>query len=591
MFQIGQCNLFSEDDGEVFEIKEYNLFRENYDKIKNKELIRYTFSKIKTQTSELNENPHPFEVDALLDKSTLNIKKNRLTFNLPLNISIADVFEEYDNLNTEERNSVQNIPLILEENGEILLLDILTRTDIDLIDNYDRLSSHQREFLKNIIEILNPHKKLLELLVLISNVNIYNIFIEYDKLSNDQSPVFKNIIKSLGGNSENVLRLFVGGEPGTGKSYLIKILKLWVEDILGNKIAISAPTKTGAMCIKGDTIHKLFRLPVDNDNKPSYKPLTSAELSILRRELNDVILFIIDDIYLVSSDLLGCIHIRLTEIYGTKGHSNCWFGGKHILLLGDLFLYDAVAFFPPVFCKINDPFIQKQVYETIFLTVRPNFEFNIWDLFEYDELTYNMRQEKDQNYLDLLRRLRSKTYDVKADTQIETREITANKFECDINQLYLFERPGDCNRFNHYMLSLKSNCKIKLQAIDEIVYSENYVHPCMLPEKVNYYFHLDENIIIANGSRVMLTADVGDFAAGSIANVICVHLPDAPKLQFVTVEFDNNKRVNIYRITSQYEASDGIFYTRLQFPFILAFALTILDSLGLQLNKISDRRY
>jgi len=130
--------------------------------------------------------------------------------------------------------------------------------------------------------------------------------------------------------------LYVSGEGGTGKSYLIKTIKCWIKQNLKKDTAIAAFTGIAAFNINGLTVHRLLQLPVEHGQIPKYKQLSDHVLKILRAELKNVILFIIDEVSMISNLTLKYIHLRLSEIFDIIDCDDGWFGKKHILLFGDL---------------------------------------------------------------------------------------------------------------------------------------------------------------------------------------------------------------------------------------------------------------
>jgi len=155
------------------------------------------------------------------------------------------------------------------------------------------------------------------------------------KLNMDQKRVFDRVITTV--RSENsILRLYVSGEGGTGKSYLIKTIKCWIKQNLKKDTAVAAPTGIAAFNIDGLTIHRLLQLPVEHGNTPKYKRLSDHVLKLLRAELNDVILFVIDEVSMISNLTLMYIHLRLSEIFDSNDCDDGWFDKKHIFLFGDL---------------------------------------------------------------------------------------------------------------------------------------------------------------------------------------------------------------------------------------------------------------
>lgn len=55
------------------------------------------------------------------------------------------------------------------------------------------------------------------------------------KLNVDQKRVFNMVTKTINNDNGNILRCFVSGTGGTGKSFLIKTLKAWVKGFLNKK--------------------------------------------------------------------------------------------------------------------------------------------------------------------------------------------------------------------------------------------------------------------------------------------------------------------------------------------------------------------
>ncbi|KYN13600.1 DNA repair and recombination protein pif1, mitochondrial, partial [Trachymyrmex cornetzi] len=166
------------------------------------------------------------------------------------------------------------------------------------------------------------------------------------------------------------------------------------------------------------------------------------------------------------------IRLRLSEIYDTTDCDDGWFDKKHILLFGDLLQL------PPV---QDSAFIQLTV-ENIRKYLGSLSATNLWTLFDYDELTINMRQQGDESYRKLLSRIRvglltPSDYDI-----LEKRKISfkGESFEtrlselCDfINNLLsdpvcLLPTCHMCNELNVAMLSRITSKEIFLIAEDTI---------------------------------------------------------------------------------------------------------------------------
>ncbi|KMQ81813.1 dna repair and recombination protein mitochondrial, partial [Lasius niger] len=202
------------------------------------------------------------------------------------------------------------------------------------------------------------------------------------KLNMDQKRVFDKVINTVELN-KSILRLYVSGEGDTGKSFLMKTIKCWIKQNLNKDTAVAAPTGIAAFNIDGLT-DRLLQLPVEHGHTPKYKQLSDHVLQVLRADLKDVILFVIDEVSTISNLTLMYIRLRLFEIFDTNDCDDGWFGRKHIPLFGDLLQLPPVRE-DPIFMHLSDEEIAKHLGSLSAV--------NLWTtLFDYDKLTINMRQ-------------------------------------------------------------------------------------------------------------------------------------------------------------------------------------------------------
>lgn len=137
-----------------------------------------------------------------------------------------------------------------------------------------------------------------------------------------------------------------------------------------------APTGTAANNINGRTLHSIFKIPIGPFLQ--YSSLSSLTLKNMRKEFQNVHTIVIDEVSMVSSEMLTFISRRLSEI------KNCEsvFGGLNVILIGDFFQLRPV---------------------------KGRFSFTntlIWHLFDPVFLTENIRQSTDISYMQLLNRVR-----------------------------------------------------------------------------------------------------------------------------------------------------------------------------------------
>ena len=86
------------------------------------------------------------------------------------------------------------------------------------------------------------------------------------------------------------------------------------ENLKDKRITVNALTSIVAYSVQGLTIHKLFQLPVQHKDTPKYKTLSDQVIDILREELRNVELFIIDEVSMISNITFIYLYLRLCEI-------------------------------------------------------------------------------------------------------------------------------------------------------------------------------------------------------------------------------------------------------------------------------------
>ena len=119
--------------------------------------------------------------------------------------------------------------------------------------------------------------------------------------------------------------LFVTGRAGTGKSTLLNHLA-WHSS---KQLVIAAPTGVAALNVGGQTIHSLFKLPIGVIGS---QPI--EQTSELRKLLNTIDTLVIDEVSMVSADLLDAVDRSLRQ---ARARTSEPFGGVQLVLFGDPF--------------------------------------------------------------------------------------------------------------------------------------------------------------------------------------------------------------------------------------------------------------
>ena len=151
------------------------------------------------------------------------------------------------------------------------------------------------------------------------------------------NPEFQNAWKLLQFTHRSV---FLTGKAGTGKSTFLKYICANTR----KKHIVLAPTGIAAVNVGGQTLHSFFKLP--------FKPLVPDDPEFaknfkqrmkygkpLQKLIKKLELIIIDEISMVRADIIDFVD-RILKVY--SGNSREPFGGKQLLLVGDIFQLEPV---------------------------------------------------------------------------------------------------------------------------------------------------------------------------------------------------------------------------------------------------------
>ena len=202
--------------------------------------------------------------------------------------------------------------------------------------------------------------------------------------------------RKLGNPQPKPPLLMCHGGAGAGKSTVIdtvakmsqKIIAKDGDDIDCPGIIKVAFTGTAASNIKGVTAHSMFNLCFTNKE---YTKIDPKKLDGKRAQLKNFFMLIVDEISMISSDILYATEARCQEI--TQKY-DLPFGGIAVLVFGDMMQLKPVMapwiYEPPRFER----------FKTLYM-VEPR-----WEMFNSIILEINHRQGEDQAYADLLNRVR-----------------------------------------------------------------------------------------------------------------------------------------------------------------------------------------
>ena len=405
--------------------------------------------------------------------------------------------------------------------------------------------------------------------------------------------------------------LFVTGGAGTGKSHVIRAIKEHLERSVSggpNKHAcmLMAPTGVAAFNIGGLTIHRALQLQVEHGRLARQISLGALALHDLRDLWKGVHTIIIDEVSMVSYQILKSIHSRLCEIYANDEI----FGGLNVIAVGDFYQLSPV----------NGSFIFSDQRSS------GRLASHLWrDFFTMVELKVNMRQQNDTSFSQMLNRIRKGDHTHKDVKAIQGRLVSNGDIDLSAapfdTALRLYPRTASVDEYNESQIAyLAQTTKLyTFEAEHAILQSRgqfyanvqyNEVPERLIPQDDKECAALPRRLKLAVGARVMLHRNIncGDGlvngARGKIVGFkwsgnasdqskpgelpVEVYVrfldPNVGRISRVPVSSGEQDVVPIRPISARFYGKEGTLLQRTQIPLILCWAATVHKVQGLSLD-------
>ncbi|CAH1645765.1 unnamed protein product [Spodoptera littoralis] len=426
------------------------------------------------------------------------------------------------------------------------------------------------------------------------------------RLNIQQKDLMKRVSETIQKNLQDdpayqPLLLFITGGAGSGKSFLLKLIVEQVRrcyaptvDPLLQPIFVEVAALTGvaAKQINGRTLHSVFALPIEKGNTMSYSKMTGERLERERRKWRYIQWLVIDEISMVSYENFRNIHLRLQEFK----NNSLLFGGINVLIFGDIMQL------PPVkghWCFEQPP--------------RLSAEIHLWRQFSFCELTINMRQRADVEFIDLLNNLRfGELTTAQLELLCEKRHTSLTGNFADGAAVRIFPTLKLVDEYNSRMTEslIKESRVYVINAVDEsreaATYGKRPPHN-VVPVDPNNCGGLLTSLKIGVGSRIMLRRNISvsdglvNGAMGVIKNIKwpalrrdqleAGELPEAVLVQFDDETVGRRVKdaegfVSIAPTCATFQANKGYGdVERRMLPIILSWAVTVHKLQGTTLER------
>ncbi|MDD3232250.1 MAG: DEAD/DEAH box helicase [Clostridia bacterium] len=501
----------------------------------------------------------------------------------------ADLFTEISNQEIKAENKLHTIKsCISEEVNQIHFKNISSIDKINQsLDTLIKMSSQAiednikfKKIIENFTEIGNDSK----------NLNIIDDLKEQESIINK---ALNNVEESKNTNKDNYIdainiqetdnqildvdqqkalntmettnsNCFITGRAGTGKSFLIKIF----EKSTKKRILKTAPTGIAALNISGATLHSVFgfnnisNLPLEDINKESLKLKSEKKLVLQNFDT-----LIIDEISMVRVDILE----KINKVLQVVNNSNLPFGGKQVILFGDLFQL------PPITNKTEETYL-KNKYGGIyffFSTIYKNSKFI------FIELTKNHRQKQDTSYFNILNNIRE---GIILDEDLT---IINNRTNFDKNELRrvvkILPKKEEAEKVNKDELSkiIAKEYTFNTVVVDSKSKDQNVV--------IEKTFPITEKLKLKVGCLIMFVSnDLNKRWVNGTLGIVSFLSECVIKVKINNIEYEVHKET--FTLQEAVLSNNKIFYQPIyaveQYPIVLAYAITIHKSQGMTYQKI-----
>ncbi len=388
--------------------------------------------------------------------------------------------------------------------------------------------------------------------------------IDISKIDTD-SAEFQNALTLLTFTHQSV---FLTGKAGTGKSTFLQYLTHTTK----KKYVILAPTGIAAVNAGGQTLHSFFKLPfkpmlpddpeVKDTRRLKERMKYNADKIKLLRSLD---LIIIDEVSMVRADTIDFID-RLLKIY--CGNKREPFGGKQLLLVGDLFQLE--------------PVITGDVRDVLNYHYRDGqFFFNAH---AFDQLSIvpielcKVYRQSDSSFIELLDRIR-----IGAPTMLDLDRINARAVGLtqgsDDFTMTLATRRDTVDEINQSRLNA---LRTQQRTYEGIIMGE--FPESSLPTERELILKIDAQVVFVKNdiTRRWVNGTIGKVVDYGDED-ITIQLEDGTK-HAVTQEVWENVKYEYDE--EKHEVKEIVLGTFKQYPIKLAWALTIHKSQGLTFDKV-----
>ena len=360
--------------------------------------------------------------------------------------------------------------------------------------------------------------------------------------------------------------VFLTGRGGVGKSHLTQAVIKHYKSELKNVVVLGS-TGIAAVNVGGVSVHSFFKFGICSslEELRGYDRKQRGKLGELKKMLDVCDLIVIDEISMISAGLMDMIYYRLMSSR---------FVGR-VMLVGDFYQL------PPV---------QKEQNESKLFNFLYAFNSSAWEDMKFTNVELLVsKRTNDLKFYEILSRLRVGELDDEMMTYIESLRVGA--IEPDSETSVLFGRNAEAEMLNQKRL-LALNTPLEISNSDVLVMDENLDKKEF--EKWANTLNISRNLEMKIGAKIIFTSNKwGEYYNGEQGKIMQI-LKENGAISSVIVQKDSGEICEIEKCAYNFcalnlnedEIEENVQASLYQFPFKLAYALTIHKSQGMSINSL-----
>ena len=257
-------------------------------------------------------------------------------------VKLLGLHSEVINKNREkfEKNNmindlIKSIERKQETNKEFDSDSEMDDQELETTDRHEILAQHEefdRQQASNYLASVETADNFLDPIELRKNITLLNF---------QQRRIFDDIIERVieSNMEKKPFFLYIAGEAGTGKSFLVKQIIYAVreatlkagQELDNPTVIVIAPTANAAFIIKGKTIESA--LHINMNRRKSFSKGTQDRASLLAFQYEDVVLTCCDEISMVGTNKFAAMNYRMQE-FAQGSNKDMFMGGKSFIASG-----------------------------------------------------------------------------------------------------------------------------------------------------------------------------------------------------------------------------------------------------------------